>query len=210
MNAGFSNLDTLKKRLLAGTMQSDKRFDSVLQGIGLGMAGLVEQFCQRKFALSATTESFGADRIQFLLSRTPLISVAKIEFKQDEATGWVEQQTTFIRTIDYDNGVIYLPDQSDPGDYWSLVRFTYTGGYWWEMLEPDNQDYPSTATAGATVLPDEIISAWLMQCEDFWSKRDKLGEGLLDTPGTQAKLEDIKLLPIVKLILGNFVKFNLT
>lgn len=208
MNCGFSNLDTLKKRLKLP--EGDAQFDDVVAAIGLGLAGSIEQFCQRKFALQQVTESFGADRIQFLLSRTPLLSLDKTEFKQDETTGFVEQDSTFIQSIDSDNGVIYLPDGNDPGKYWSTVRFTYTGGYWWEMLEPDDEAYPSQITAGAAALPDELKNAWLTICERVWSKRDKLGLALVDKPDAQSMLDDFKLGTFEKQTLSNFVKFNLT
>lgn len=209
MNAGLSNLETLKKHLLADTMAGTKQFDAVILAIGLGAAGMLEQYCQRKFALMQRAESFGADRVQFILSHTPLLTVDKTEFKQDETTGFVTQAASYIRTIDFDNGVIFLPEGSDAGDYWSLVRFTYTGGYFWEMLEPDNEVYPSQITAGATALPEDLRLAWFLQCESLWSKRDKLGVGITDKPDEQAKLDEIKLLPLVKQLLANYVKVNL-
>lgn len=210
MNAGLSNLDSLKKRLLSGGLVGGDQFDDIIQSIGLGAAAMLEQYCQRKFALQQRTESFGADRAQFILSHTPLLTLDKTEFKQDETTGFVTQDATFIRTIDFDNGIIYLPDEVDPGEYWSIVRFTYTGGYWWEMLEPDDDDYPSVATPNATALPDDLRLAWFLQCESLWSKRDKLGLGLTDKPDQQASLDEIKLLPLVKQMVGSYVKTNLT
>ncbi len=212
MNCGFSNLATLKKHLLADGLTGSVQFDDVIAAIGLGVAGTIEQFCQRKFGYSAAhVQSFGADRVQFILSNTPLLSVSKTEFKQDEATGFVEQDSTFIRTIDNDNGIIYLPDQSDPGAYWSLVRFTYAGGYWWETAEPDDDVFPTPQTDGVSALPDDVRLAWLIQCKQLWSKQDKLGLGMIDKPDEQSKLNDeLKLTPLVKQLLTNYVKLNLT
>ena len=191
-------------------MIADPQFDFVIQLLGLGVASTFEQFCQRKFCLSSTVESFGADRVQFILSRTPLLSLDKIEFKQDESTGFVTKDLTFLRTIDQDNGIIYLPDDNDPGDYWSIVRFTYTGGYWWEMLEPDDDAYPSQNATNAAVLPDDLKQAWLLQCQSLWSQRDKLGLGITDKPEAQTAVAKIELIPLVKQLLGNYVKQNWT
>jgi hypothetical protein len=211
VNAGFSNLDLLKKRLLAGSMQSGTQFNDVILAIGLGMAGLIEQFCQRTFAYQAGfVETFGADRVQFLLSRTPLIAVTLSEFKQDEPTGWVTQDSDYIRAIDIDNGVIYLDGHADPGLYFSQVRFTYSGGYFWESAEPDDAGFPTTVPAGVCVLPAEVVLAWMLQCEQVWAKRDKLGIGLVDKPDEQSKIDELKLIPLVKQLLTNFVKLNLT
>ncbi len=211
MNAGLSNFDTLKKHLLAGsTAKTDTRFDTAIQAIGLGTAAAIENFCQRKFFRSgADTQIIGADRCQFLLSRFPLETVTAVDLKLSEADGWEPVDLADIQTIDLKNGIVYFPDTADLGPYYGQVRITFAGGYWWETAEPDDDSYPTAPPAGSNALPSDLQLAWLMQCEVIWSKRDKLGSGLVDDPDAKSKISTLELSPLVKQMLGQFVRYNL-
>jgi hypothetical protein len=146
MNAGFSNLDWLKKNVLAATLKNDLRFDPLILALGLGVAGQFEKYCGRKFMRGVgVADTFGADRASFLLNQFPVEApIALVEFKVDEPTGWVAQSQAagsndlVIQSLDANAGIIYFEDNTDCGSYWSQMRFTYTGGYFWEQLEPDD------------------------------------------------------------------------
>ena len=218
MNAGFSNLDFLKKQLLAKSFSSDKRFDDLILALGLGIANQVEKFCGRKFArLVNAQETFAADRASFLLSRFPVEPpISLVEYKQDEPTGWATQNQTaqsndrVIQSLDAESGLIYFRDDQDCGDYWSQMRFTFTGGFFWEQLEPDDANYPSPVPATATPLPDSLRLAWLLQCKHVWAFNDKVGTDLLKS-GDQKSVrfpEDWAL--GVETILADFVRPNFT
>lgn len=211
MNAGFSNLDTLKKHLLAGSLQTDKRFDATIAAIGLGVAGAIARHCQRDFArIENATEIKGADHVEFLLSRYPLESVSKIELKLTEAEGWQELAINdVVSTMDLPDGIIHFAGNRDLGPHDAQLRFTFTGGYWWETAEPDAEDYPTETPAGAAALPEDLRLAWLLQCESIWGNKDKLGTGIVAKPGEQTNLDDLELLPLVKTMLADHVRYNL-
>ncbi|MDB6108333.1 MAG: hypothetical protein JWR69_83 [Pedosphaera sp.] len=212
MNVGFSNLDTLKKHLLAGSLANETKFNTVITALGHGMAAMVASYCNRSFLRTVgAVEILPADRANFLLSRFPLEALTSVELKLSEADGFVVQPATFYQTIDLKNGMVILPDGADAGPYYAQVRFTYTGGYWWETLEPDDVagGYPSAMPAGATALPHDVIQAWLLQCQHVWDARDKLGMNLADKPGEQAKLAEVKLIPLVETMLTPYTRYNL-
>lgn len=219
MNAGFSNLATLKAYLLAKAIRSSTDYDAAITSIGLGIAGFFERYCGRKFAYTpGFQEVFGADRAAFCLSLFPVVPpVTLVEFKQDESTGWVAQDQTapsgdtlVIQSLDAENGVIYFPDNEDCGEYWSQMRFTYTGGYWWQQLEPTDEGYPAAQPAGSANLPNSLLEAWLIQCEIAWKMRDKLGKGLSaeETKGRGPlyEINDLDLAPQVKQMLEHHVR----
>lgn len=212
MNAGFSNFDTLKKHLLGGsTAKNETRFDTKMKLIGLGMAGAIESFCNRKFSRCVgAQEILPADRVQFLLSRFPIETVSAVEIKQNETDGFILQQTSPIVTIDQEAGIVSFASGSDAGRFTSQVRFTFTGGFWWEKSEPDDVDYPTNLPTGANLLPPDLQLAWLLQCEIVWSKLDKLGLSLTDDPDEQSKISDLKLDGMVKQMIGQHVRYNLT
>jgi len=181
MNAGFSNLDWLKKNLLSNSFKTDTRFDPLILSLGLGTAGLIENFCNRKFArVVGAQEVFAADQAEFVLSRFPVEAVTTFELKQNEQDGFVAQPNTAIVAIDQSNGII-ITGTADVGEYWCQVRFTFTGGFFWEQLEPDDAAYPSVQPAGSTALPEALRTAWLLQCKHIWALNDKLGTDILKT-----------------------------
>lgn len=211
MNCGFSNLDTLKKHLLAGTMKADVRFNDVISALGLGTVGLFEQTTNRKYQRTVGDQAiYPADRAEFILPRYPIESIATVELKLSETDGWVLQPTA-IRTIDSQSGIVNCGDR-DLGPYYGQVRFTYTGGFWWETLEPDDAAYPSALPIGANPVPNELYQAWLLQCRYMWKRLDKMGVDLLKDAETVAMraggfVEDFA--PTVEKTLGNFTRYTL-
>ena len=211
--AGFSSLVYLKSQLLAEALREDSSYDAQLLQLGLGVVGQFENFCQRRFARAeGITEIHGADRCQFLLERTPVESLTSIEFKSDEATGWETQVVNdYIRSLDAKNGIVYLPDGSDAGEYWQQLRFTYTGGYY---IDTASDDCSGTPGAGQTALPADLRTAWLLQCKKIWEVNDPLGMKLVPSKDNVQlvglSLAGLDLVPMVKTILADYVKFNMT
>lgn len=215
MNTGFANLDTLKEHLLAAALRATTTYDEQLIDLGLGMAGLIEQFCNRKFSrLVNDTAVFPADRCEFLLPRTPLESVSLVEVKILEADGWVTQtDPNFIRAVDLANGIVDC-GPGDAGPYYGQVRFTFTGGLFWNTLEPDDANFPAALPTGATVLPDELRLAWLLQCKHVWQTIDPRGVKIV--AGTaegkavpQQVFGDLDLIPQVKSLIRQFIRYSL-
>ena len=211
MNAGLSNLATLKAHVLGASASTSTQFDTVLTALGLGLAAHIANLLQRDLGrVTGDRVTIPADRVHLLLPRYPVESVTKIELKHNEADGWVEQTINdFVTTIDTDNGIIFLPDSADPGRYSSLIRVTYTGGYWWEEAEPTDVGYPTTQPTGSTALPKDISTAWLLTCQDVWAKRDKLGLSLVDAPDAQAKVGQLQISPMVKAMLADYIRTDL-
>ena len=90
------------------------------------------------------------------------------------------------------------------------VKAIWDGGYWFEPLEPDDDAYPSTAPVGAVLLPDDLKAAFLLQCEEVWAQRDKLGSGIIDKPGAQSGLSKLELAPLVKMVLQTHIRYQLS
>ena len=216
MNAGFSNLTTLKGYLLAATMRTRTDWDDAIKSIGQGVASAFENYCNRKFARAvADTEILPADKCQFLLSRYPIESISAIDLKTTESDGWVSQViNTFLNTLDNKAGIVNCPDGADAGPWYAQVRFTYTGGYFWEQLEPADAGYPTAVPIGAALVPADLLESWLLQCEVTWKMRDKLGVGIVggETKGRGPlyAINDLDFIPFVKKNLGQFVRYNLT
>jgi hypothetical protein len=219
MIAGLCNLDTLKKHLLPSSMAPETRFDLPIQLIGAGVRGAFEQYCNRKFVYTVDdTQDFTGNRSHYYLPRYPLSGVTKIEMRYFQTDDWTEITDQPI-TISYENGLVAFGYTL--GREPLRVRATWSGGYWFEPLEPDDDAYPSTKPEvtdelalrnGAQIpnLPDELLSAFLWQCEAVWATRDKLGIGLNDKPDQQSGLSKLELVPMAKGILNQFIRYQLS
>jgi hypothetical protein len=98
------------------------------------------------------------------------------------------------------------------GTHEQRVRVTYTGGYFFETLEPEDIGFPTAAPSGSSPLPTGLQLAWLMQTNAWFSQRDSLN--LFTTSGNpeqlSARLAAVAgkgLLDDVKEILAAFRRF---
>lgn len=209
----FASLTYLKSQLLAEALRQDTSYDDALTAIGRGVVAQFEKACNRKFSrLAGDVQTFGADRCQFLLSRFPVEEVTKSELKLTEAEGWVEQASDYIRALDQAAGIIYLPDGADAGPYYAQVRFTFTGGFWFDTSE-DGSD-ANGLPVGATALPDDLKLAWILQCKKIWEVNDPLGNKIVPSKEVVQlvglSLAGLELIPEVKEILGHYLRPELT
>ena len=226
MNVGFSNLDTLKKFLLPGTMQSDKTFDSTIAIIGKGVAGMFDTFCNRKFQfMDLDTIIFQGDRSHYYLPRFPLLSVATVEMRYFLADAWNNISGQPI-AWNPETGLLHFGYTLGRNPL--QVKVTYSGGYWFDPLEPDDSAFPSSQPdiianpVGVTLnggsleaikfnMPESIQTAWLLQCAEVWKRKDKLGVNLVDAPAEAHSREKlIDILPMVESILKPFVRYQLS
>jgi hypothetical protein len=218
VNAGLGNLDSLKTHLLAGTMQADTTFDAVIADLGLGVAALFDRHCNRHLAYEEhATQIFRGNRAHWYMRAYPVVAFEKTELRYFAADSWTNisgqplaiNEETGMLSFGYTLGV-------DP----IQVRVTWTGGYWYEQLEPTDAGYPSQAPALVTActalepakfaLPADIRLAWLIQCREVWNKIDKLGHGLIDKPDAQSLTGSLELSPLVKETLRGYVRYQIT
>jgi hypothetical protein len=222
MNAGFSNTDTLRKFLLGNTLATDNQFDAQIVAIGLGMAGLFDNFCNRKFAYGEDIQQiFRGNRSHWYLPQYPILKITKVDLRYFAADDWTDISGQPV-SINEASGLLHFGYTlgQDP----IQTRVTWTGGFWWEQLEPDDENYPSDPPENiqnaqtvnpnglppsAFILPDAIKAAWLLQCQEVWNKRDKLGLAMTDAPDKQVSLGSLKLVPLVEQMLKPFVRYNL-
>lgn len=208
VNAGFSNLKSLKAQLLAEALRVSTKYDAALLAIGQGVAKQFEKFCNRKFArIENTTFVCSADRDHVYLDRYPLESISQVELRLDTTSGW-EVQSGLVLNLDETNGKAYWG--YEPGPHYAQLRFTFTGGYWWDQTEEDNDTLPS----GATELEEDLKLAWLLQCRIAWQAIDKIGQDITKTGSSSnlvtGTLAGLEMLPDVKEKLIPFRRMQLT
>ena len=219
MNCGLTNLDTLKRGLLAGSLAGESKFDLALQMLGAGVRGAFEQFTNRRLGYKEDqTIVFSGDRPHYYLPGFPLSGIKKVEMRYFQTDSWTEITGQPIN-VNYENGLLHFGYTLGR---WPLqVRATWSGGYWFEDKEPEEAGYPSARPAvtdplalnngGAVAdLPDELRSAFMWQCEAMWAARDKLGIGLVDKPNAQSETAKVGLAPMVKMILAQFIRYQLS
>lgn len=232
MNCGLGNLDTLKKNLLANSLAGNSQFDALIQSIGLGVAGLFDNFCNRSFAYAENyTEIFMGNRGFWFVKKFPFVSYAKVELKYFASDSWTDISAQPL-IINPETGQFNFGYTLGPAPL--QVRVTYTGGFWFQTLEPDDPGYqvcdtqtdPGYPSALPTaiqnspnlnppgiesykfLLPRELRAAWIMQCRMVWDSFDKLGTGIVDKPKSQTAVNELELSPIVKQILKTYIRYQ--
>lgn len=203
MNAGLSNLRTLKRHLLAERLRPELTWDSEIAAIGLGVAASMERYCNRVFERAAgitwSTSSLG--RTAFVLPRYPIEAVTAVDLRTSYSDAWESQTLSdLILQVDESAGLVIFNEAL--GWNGSVVRFTFTGGYWWDTTEDSSGTLPS----GATALPADLQHAWLLQCAEVWSRRDNLGTGLVKAPSASAKLSEYDIIPAVAGVLRSYIR----
>lgn len=208
MNTGLGALKTLKDYLLAEALRVDTAYDAALKTIGLGVAGMMDNFCNRKFSYAENdTVIFTGDRPHFYVPRFPFVSIAKVEMRYFRTDDWTDitdqpiQQNEQTGLVAFGYTLGRAPLQ---------VRVTYTGGYWFDTTEEQNDTLPT----GATALPDDVRLAWLQQCAILWQAKDKIGVDIVKTGSSSSfvtgSLAGQDLSPMVKSMLQGYVRYQLT
>lgn len=191
MDAGLSNLWTLKAHLLPEAIRARPTYDETMLTLGRGTAWLMQRHCNRELArvAGATHTAEAGDRTVIVLPRYPIEEVTAVELRTRPTDPWESQDLDCIARIDHAAGLVIL--ESPMGIWHSMLRLTYTGGYWWSTTEPPDAE---AQPAGSTALPADLQLAWLLQCEHTWSQRDRLGTGIAAGPGERSKIADVTLL----------------
>lgn len=207
MNAGLSNLASLKAWLLPAAMVDGTDYDTQIVTLGRAVAGQLEAYCNRKFArMVDATQVFSGAELVVILERLPVEAISAIEYRDRQSDEW-ENETTALEHYNPQSGVVFLA--APLGDIRSQMRITYTGGFHWEQLEPDDVGYPTALPNGATALDPSLQAAWLLQCEHLWTQRDKLGLAIGKTPDAVPTLTQVRLLEPVREALAPFRRYTL-
>jgi hypothetical protein len=207
MNCGLGNLDTLKQHLLAPALRATRTYDVQLAALGLGIAASFEKYCNRKFARVENDKHVcTADRDHTYVPRYPMEVFTSIELKADINIGW-EMQTGLVLNVNEASGLVYWG--AGISFQWAQMRVTYTGGFFFETLEPDDANYPSAAPTGAAALPDDLRLAWILQCKHVWQTIDPRGQKIvaeekLARAVPQQVFGDMDLIPEVISILVSY------
>jgi hypothetical protein len=209
MNCGLTNLESLRKHLLASTMAGERGFDNVITDIGQGVAALIEAGINRDLGYLADAEIlFTGDREHYVVPRYPLVSVKSVQMRYFDSQPWQDISGQPIRT-NAKSGIVYFGGTL--GTEALQVRMVWTGGYWWETLEPEEEGYPSVMPTGATALPNDLRAAFLLQCRAVWQLIDKLGTDLLKSEsGAAATLQSMTMIPMVKQMLNEYTRYQLS
>ena len=194
MNAGFSNLKSLKRELLLASEVSKADNDAAVLALGLGVASLFESATGRRFARQEEVDTFSAERPFWVTRRYPIETVTSVDVRRDYAGGFLAVPGMPANVNELSGKVDFL---GCLGAYGEMARINYTGGYWWDTGEVT----PDAMPEGATPLPEDLRAAWVMQCRWFWERRsitDRAKAGFVESiadqgfAGTDADL----LLPV--------------
>lgn len=206
MNAGLSNLTLLKAAVLPASLRSSTEFDAAITAIGLGVAAQMERHCDRQFARLASGDGYAiyytrGGVFAVGVDRYPIESIHAIEMLPSGASAW-ETETDSLSQFYAASGLVEFSGVL--GTHLDKLRITFTGGWWWRTLEPEDAGYSaSTLPTGATAPPDDVLHAWHLQCQNEIERSDLLRSVAArgDEASPQKNLISTDLLPTVVSIL---------
>lgn len=221
MNLGLGNLSDVRTFVLPPELNvpGDTQYDSVLGTIAAGIAERFGLYTNRSARgtsclgyLANDQALFDAHRTHYWLPRYPVTSLAKLEMCSTVDGAWSDVTSAIIQQ---DLSIGFLDFGAYLGDRILQLRCTYTGGYWFETLEPTDANgvatvgYPSAVPSGAALLPASLKSAWLTQVlHEFQLKDRLLPESITGDKGSHKgaawRLDQMQLLPEVQNVLNQF------
>ena len=195
LDAGFGTLDYLKTRILPAGADASTDWDAALTKLGLGVAGRFNAFTNRILQrVEGQVDEFNASTTAIVLRAFPVEVVNSVEIRV--FTGSLD---AFSGGYQLDQRAGLMLFQSAPGDGTERVVIDYDGGFWLD----DGDDMP----AGATALPDEILEAWVMQCQAWAEARNLFGTISLDKE-RKAQPSALQLMKDVEAILEPYRRFS--
>jgi hypothetical protein len=204
MDLILGTLEQLKAFVLPEKERTESTWDAALSSIGLGVAQGFERYCNRRFRRVENASCVAsADRAALVVDRYPIESLSALDIRYASSAGWDNIMDT-VSNVDLDSGMIYL--SGAPGWRGSMIRATFTGGYWLDVTADGTGVMPATATP----LPDDLRYAWLLQCSHVWSLRDNAGAAMLirdAKAGQPAALDRATLVPAVVDTLYTYRRF---
>jgi hypothetical protein len=202
MNAGIGSLTYLKAALLAAPLRSATDHNTAITALGLGVAARMEQRTNRRFYRTVgDTWVVDAERTAFVLPRYPIESLTSIELRTTPSDYWQSQTLSGVVLHQDDAaGIVIL--NALLGSHRSQLRFTWTGGWWWDTTEDDTGAQPS----GSALVPADLRLAWLTQCKHVWARQDKLGLGHVKGPDANSQLGDMDWAPMAEETLNGYIR----
>jgi hypothetical protein len=166
LSAGFATTTYLKSRLLPSAAAGDTDWDDAVAGLGKSVAAKFDGHCNRGFErVVDQVDTFAARATAWTLYRLPVESVSLVRTRDTldaysaitAGDWWIDKKAGLLET------------RSLAGTQYEKLVVTYTGGFW---LDPrDGTDMP----AGATALPDDVLEAWVLQCQHEAESRGLFG-----------------------------------
>ena len=197
LDAGLASLFYLKSRLLPAGGQEEEQWDDALCKLGLAVARRFESYCNRRFEYVVGADEFYSARSTSVCVKCyPVEAVTTIQLRDTAGT---QETVTAAYHLHKTSGVIEF--SNSPGSSMDALRITYTGGYW--------LDDGGTMPAGATPLPDDLLEAWVMQCQAWAEARQLFGTIALSGMEPKKNAPDpVKLTETVEAILNPYRRFS--
>lgn len=156
LSAGYATTTYLKFRLMPTEAAGDTDWDDAVAAIGLSVAAKFDRHCNRGFErIAGEIDIYSARATAWTLRRFPVEEVTLVRTRgTDDAYSAIAAGDWWI-----DATAGLLETRSLAGTQYEKLVVTYTGGYW---LDPRDA---TAMPAGATALPDDLLEAWVLQCQ---------------------------------------------
>lgn len=156
LSAGYSTTTYLRSRLMPDAASGESEWDAAVEALGKSVAAKFDRHCNRGFErVVDQVDTFAARASAWTLRRFPVESVSLVRTRDTlDAYSAIAAGDWWI-----DKAAGLLETRSTAGTQYEKLVVTYTGGYW---LNPRDG---TTLPSGAAALPDDVLEAWVLQCQ---------------------------------------------
>jgi len=194
LDAGLGTIGYLKTRILPAGLDEEMDWDEALKKLGLGVAGRFNAYCNRVLQrVEGQVDEFNASTTAIVLRAFPVEVVNSVDIRS--FTGTLD---TYSGGYQIDQRAGLMQFRGAPGTGTERIVIDYDGGFWLD----DGEAMP----AGATPLPDEILEAWVAQCQAWAEARNIFGTVGIDKDRS-AKPSAMKLSEDVTAILEPYRRY---
>lgn len=195
LSAGFATTLYLRSRLMPEEASGETEWDAAVAALGKSVAAKFDRHANRGFArVEGEINVFSARATAWTLKRYPVETVSQVRTRDT-----MDAYTTIAAGewwIDKAAGL--LETRSTAGSQSDKLVVAYTGGYW---LDPRDG---TVMPVGATPLPDDLLEAWVLQCQheaearglfhavSFRTQKDESSPKTIDTGLLEASIQTLR------------------
>lgn len=161
--AGFMSLASLKSRLLPAAAVEDTDWDTQIAALGRAMARRMESHANRVLGrVVGKTDRLSAEASGWTLAAFPVESITSATLVIGSGTSTLIDASNYM--LDPEAGI--LRTYGALGSKFDSILVVYTGGYW---LDPEDGN---TLPTGSTPMPEDILEAWVAECQAMAEDRE--------------------------------------
>lgn len=193
----YLHLSRLKARILPPETATAARFDARLEALARDLSTAFDAYTGRSLVRGVdVSQRFPGGSGYYALDRYPVEAITSATLVQGDheidIAPWIARLSKRAGLVTFSRA---------PGGRLDDVEIVYTGGYYVDLSAEGNGETPADATA----MPDDLLGAWVAQC-DYEARARKIFGTTSDQDLAGALTASLELVPRVERTLRAYMR----